>query len=52
MPGYQRSNQFKSNMKSADAIINQLLLVLVIGLVLLIGWIRFLTSPEFAFSFL
>lgn len=26
--------------------------VLVFGLVLLIGWIRFLTGPEFAFSFL
>ncbi len=30
----------------------QLLLVLIIGLVLLIGWLRFLTGPEFAFSFL
>ena len=29
-----------------------LLLLLVIGLVFLIGWIRFLTGPEFAFSFL
>ncbi len=29
-----------------------LLLVLIIGLVLLIGWLRFLTGPEFAFSFL